>query len=153
MATVGEVETHETTVRGHDGLVDLEVGRAARQALDVDTPLLGVDVEGLEGTLLAEKLDLVDVLVAAIVTGTGVTLGVLVGHGGTESIEDGTGSDVLGGNENNGLALALDLILHDGSDLRVRVEERLLEHLLVRRGERILGVGSGHCDWSIGGEL
>lgn len=81
MATVGEVKTHETAVRRHDSLVDLEVGGRSRKALDVDTPLLRVDVEGLEGTALAEKLDLVDVLVATIVTSTGVTLRVLVGHG------------------------------------------------------------------------
>lgn len=111
MATVGEVKTHETAVRGHDGLVDLEVGGGSREALDVDTPLLGVEVEGLEGTALAEQLDLVNVLVATIVTSTGVTLGVLVGHGGAKSVEDGAGGDVLGGDENDGLALALDLIL------------------------------------------
>lgn len=111
MATVGEVKTHETTVRRHDSLVDLEVGRRSRQALDVDTPLLRVEVEGLKGTALAEKLDLVDVLVATIVTSTGVTLRVLVGHGGTKSVEDGAGGDVLGGDEDDGLALTLDLIL------------------------------------------
>lgn len=110
VTTVGEVETHETAVRGHDGLVDLEVGRAARQALDVDAPFLRVDVEGGEGTLLAEELDAVNVLVAAVVAGTGVTLGVLVAHGGAEGVKDGAGGDVLRGNEDNGLALALDLI-------------------------------------------
>lgn len=111
MATVGEVKTHETTVRRHDSLVDLEVGGRSRKALDVDTPLLRVEVEGLEGTTLAEKLDLIDVLVATIVTSTGVTLRVLVGHGRTKGVEDGTGGDVLGGDEDDGLALALDLIL------------------------------------------
>lgn len=111
VATVGEVKAHETAVRGHDGLVDLEVGRAAGQALDVDTPLVGVEVEGLEGTLLAQQLDLVNVLVAAVVAGAGVALGVLVGHGGAESVEDGPRGDVLGGDEHDGLALALDLIL------------------------------------------
>lgn len=110
VTTVGKVKTHETAVGRHDSLVDLEVGGGARQALDVDTPLLGVNVEGLEGTALAQQLDLVDVLVAAVVASTGVALGVLVGHGGAQSIEDGTGGDVLGGNENNGLALTLDLI-------------------------------------------
>lgn len=111
MATVGEVETHESAVRRHDGLVDLEVGRAAAQALNVDTPLRGVEVEGLKGTLLAEKLDLVDVLVAAIVTSAGETLRVLVGHGGAEGIENSAGGDVLGGDEDDGLALTLDLVL------------------------------------------
>lgn len=111
VTTVRKVETHETAVDGHDSLVDLEVGRAAGEGLDVDTPLLGVEVESLEGTTLAEKLDLVDVLVTTVVAGTGVTLGVLVGHGRTQSIEDGTGGDVLGGDEDDRLALTLDLCL------------------------------------------
>lgn len=101
MATVGKVKTHETAVNGHDSLVNLQVGRAAAEALDVDTPLLRVDVEGLKSTALAEQLDLVDVLVATVVTSTGETLGVLVGHGGAEGVEDGTRGDVLGGDENN----------------------------------------------------
>ena len=133
MATVGEVKTHETAVNGHDSLVDLEVGRAAGQALDVDTPLLGVKVEGLEGTVLAENLDLVDVLVATIVAGAGETLRVLVGHGGAEGIEDGTRGDVLGGDEDDGLALALDLLLHDLGDLGVGLDQALLEHLYTTR--------------------
>lgn len=111
MATVGKVKTHETAVGRHDSLVDLEVGGRSRKALDVDTPLLRVEVEGLKGTALAEKLDLIDVLVATIITSTGVTLRVLVGHGGTKGVEDGAGGDVLGGNEDDGLALTLDLIL------------------------------------------
>ena len=111
MATVGKVKTHESAVRRHDGLVNLEVGRAARQALDVDAPLRRVEVEGLKGTLLAQKLDLVNVLVAAIVASAGETLGVLVGHGGAEGIKDGAGSDVLGGDEDDGLALALNFVL------------------------------------------
>lgn len=90
VTTVGEVKTHEAAVDRHDGLIDLEVGRASGQALNVDTPLLGVDVEGLESTTLAEELNLIDMLVAAVVAGTGVTLGVLVGHGGAQSIEDGS---------------------------------------------------------------
>jgi hypothetical protein len=114
VATVGEVKAHETAVGRHDGLVDLEVGRAAAEALDVDTPLGRVEVEGLEGTALAQQLDLVNVLVAAVVAGAGQTLGVLVGHGGAQGIEDGAGGDVLGGNENNGLALTLDLIFLQG---------------------------------------
>lgn len=111
MATVRKVETHETTVRRHDSLVHLQVGRAARQALDVDTPPLRVEVEGLESSFLAEQLNAVNVLVAAIVASAGVALGVLVGHGGAEGIENGARGDVLRGNENNRLSLPLDLIL------------------------------------------
>lgn len=111
VTTVGEVKTHEAATGSHDGLVDLEVGRAATEALDIDTPLVAVEVEGLEGALLAEELDSVNVLVAAVVAGAGETLRVLVAHGGAEGIEDGTGGDVLRGDEDNGLALALDLVL------------------------------------------
>ena len=111
VTTVRKVKTHETAMDRHDSLVDLEVGRAAGESLDVNTPLLRVDVEGLEGTTLAEKLDLVDVLVATVVTGTGVTLRVLVGHGGTQGLEDSGGGEVLRGDQDNGLALTLDLAL------------------------------------------
>jgi hypothetical protein len=110
MTTVGEIQAHQPSVGGHDGLVHLEVGGAAAQALDVDTPLGRVEVESLEGTVLAQSLNLVDVLVAAIVAGAGVALRVLVGHGGAKSIEDGTGGNVLRGDEDDGLALALDLL-------------------------------------------
>jgi hypothetical protein len=109
VTTVGQVKTHEAFVRPHDGLVDLEVGRRSRQALDVDTPLLVVETKSLEGALLAEKLDGVNVLVTAVVAGTGVALRVLVGHGRTKCVEDGAGCDILGGNEEDRLALALDL--------------------------------------------
>jgi hypothetical protein len=114
MTTVGEIQAHKSAVGGHDSLVDLKVGRAAAQALNVDTPLGRVDVERLKAAVLAQGLDLVDVLVAAIVAGTGVALGVLVGHGGAEGIEDGTGRDILRGDEDDGLALALDLLLLQG---------------------------------------
>ena len=85
--------------------------RSSRQALDVDTPLLRVEVEGLKGTALAEKLDLVNVLVATIVTSTGVTLRVLVGHGRAERIENGAGGNVLGGDQEDGFTLTLDFLL------------------------------------------
>lgn len=109
VTTVGKIKTHKSVVRAHDGLVDLEVGRAARQALDVDTPLLRVATEGLESTSLAGELNGVNVLVATIVAGAGVTLGVLVAHGGSKSIEDSLGGNVLRGDEEDRLALALNL--------------------------------------------
>jgi len=79
---VREVETHKTTMGRNNGLVDLKVGRATRETLDIDTPLLGIDMEGSESATLAKKFDLVDVLIASVVTGPGVALRVFVGHGG-----------------------------------------------------------------------
>jgi hypothetical protein len=142
VATVGEVQTHQTAVGRHESLVNLEVGRASTEALNVDTPLGRVEVEGLESTLLAEKLNLVNVLVATVVPGTRKTLGVLVGHGRPEGVENGPGGDVLRGDEDDGLPLPLDLIFHDLGDLRVRVDQGLLEQLRVlsaRRGRRAPG--------------
>lgn len=109
VTAVGQVQAHEPVVGLHDGLVSLEVGRAAAQALDVDAPLLRVETKGLESTPLAEQLDLVNVLVATVVAGAGVALGVLVGHGGAKGVKDSAGCDILGGDEQDGLALALEL--------------------------------------------
>lgn len=127
VTTVREIETHQTSVRRHEGLVDLQVGRASTQGLDVDTPLGGVEAEGLKGALLAEELDPVNVLVAAVVAGAGLALGVLVGHGRAEGVEDGAGRDILRGDEDDGLPLALDLLglederVRGASDAMIRV--------------------------------
>ena len=67
--------------------------------------------------------------VTAVVAGTGVTLRVFVGHGRAERIKDGAGGDVLRGNEDDRLALPLNLITHDGCHLGIRVDQRFLEHL------------------------
>lgn len=146
MATVRQVKTHEPLVWAHDGLIDLQVGRAAAQALNVDAPFLRVKAECLKSSLLAEQLDGVNVLVSSVVTGTGVALGVLVGHGRTERIEDGTRGDVLRGDEEDRLALTLDFLLllcceyrdsvidsleayHNLSNLIVSVHQRPLHEL------------------------
>jgi hypothetical protein len=111
MATVGEIQAHQPFVRPHNSLVHLQVRRAAAQALDVDSPLLGVQTEGIESTLLAKQLNLINVLVTAIVAGAGVALGILVRHGRAKGIEHSARSDVLRSDEENGLALTLDLFL------------------------------------------
>lgn len=81
VATMGQVQAHQSIMRSHDSLVDLKVGGAATQALDVDTPFLGIAVEGLEGASLAGQFDGINVLVSTVVSGTWVPLGVFVGHG------------------------------------------------------------------------
>jgi hypothetical protein len=49
--------------------------------LYVDTPFLRVQTKGLEGTLLTESLGLVDELVSAVVTCSGISFRVLVWKG------------------------------------------------------------------------
>jgi hypothetical protein len=131
MATVGEVQTHETVVRLHDGLVDLEVGWRAREGLDVDAPSVGGQIEGLESTLLTQGLDSVNVLVAAVISGTGVTLRILVTHGRSQRIENSLGREVLRRNQHNRLLLTLDLVLNDALDLRVKRLEAVVHQRLV----------------------
>lgn len=92
-------------------MVRLQVCWAATEALYIDAPLLCIQTERREGALLAEQLNGINVLVATVVTGTRVALGVFVGHGRAKSIEDGAGGDVLRGDEEDGLALTLDLLL------------------------------------------
>jgi hypothetical protein len=55
------------------------------------------------------------VLIATIVSGSGITLRVLVGHGRAKGVEYGTGCDILGSNEDDGLALSLDFCFLEGS--------------------------------------
>merc|ERR1712130_591870 len=143
VTAVGKIKTHDTLVRAHDSLVNLQVGGRARQTLDVHAPVLRLEMESLERSPLARKLDLVDVLVTAIVPGSRVTLTVLVAHARAERVEDGTRSDVLRGDQKNGLALALDLLLHDLRDLRVSFNEGLVHEILVGLRE---GVGMGAID-------
>jgi hypothetical protein len=109
MSTVWQVKTHESLMRFHDRLVHLQVGGAATESLNIDSPFLRIEVEGLEGTGLAENLNLIDVLVPTIVTLSWVSLRILVGHGRSKSVEDGSGGNVFGGNEEDGLFLTLDL--------------------------------------------
>lgn len=129
MATVGEVKTHETLVGSHDGLVDLEVGGRAREGLDIDTPLGRVNVEGLQSTLLAQSLNAVNVLVTTIVSGARVALRVLVAHGRSQGIKNGLGGEVLRGDENDTLLLALDFVVHDGGHIGVKGLQSVLEEL------------------------
>ena len=70
---------------------------ATRVGLDVDTPLCGIEVEGLEGTLTAQNFELVDVFIAAVVPGIGETLRVLVGEDGTIGLHRSLGGQVLQG--------------------------------------------------------
>lgn len=111
MASVGKVKAHQSLVRPHDSLVCLKIGRAAAQCLDIDSPLLRVKSEGLESSCLAKQLHAIDLLVSAVVSGAWVTFGVFVGHGRTQCIEDSSGCDIFGGNEEDGFALTLDFFL------------------------------------------
>ena len=105
---MGKVKTHESLMRSHDGLIDLEIGRTATQALNIDAPFRRVKMEGSESTSLAGQLNLVDLLVSTIVSCAWVTLRVFVGHGRSQCIIDCTRGNIFGGDEVDGFSLTLD---------------------------------------------
>ena len=82
----------ERGVHGH-------VGGGTGVRLHVDAPLGLVEAVSGERAVLAEDLDLVDVLVAAVVARAGETLGVLVGEARAQSLHHGRGGEVLGRDE------------------------------------------------------
>lgn len=57
MTAMGKIKAHKSVMGFHDGLVDLEVGRTSTQALNIDTPFLGIQTVGLESTSLASQFD------------------------------------------------------------------------------------------------
>lgn len=109
VTTVWQIKTHKSFMRSHDSLVDLQIGRRTAQALHIDAPFLGVEVEGLESTSLAGQFDRIDMLVSTIVSGAWVAFRILVGHWRSQCIEDGARGDIFGGNEDNRFSLTLDL--------------------------------------------
>jgi hypothetical protein len=110
MTAVREIERENAVMNVHNGGIGVQVGRRAREGLDVDTPFLGAKVEGLERTLLAKTLCLVDVLVSSIVSLARVTFRVLVLHNTTQRIENSLRREVLRGNQVNEVLLALLLL-------------------------------------------
>lgn len=118
MSTVWEVKTHQSIMRSHDSLVDLQICRAAAESLHIDAPFVRLQVECLEGASLAGEFDGIDVLVATVVSGSRITFGVFVGHGGAESIVDSAGGDVLRGNQKNRFSLSLNLFFLVAKSIR-----------------------------------
>ena len=81
MTTMRQIQTHKSVMRSHQGLIYLEICRTPTQALNVDTPLLRVQVKCFECSLLTCELDGIDVLVTTVVSCSRVPFGVLIGHG------------------------------------------------------------------------
>lgn len=111
MSTVRQVQAHQSLMWPHDCLIDLQISWTAAERLHIHTPLFRVQAECFQSALLAEQFHCVNVLVATVVPCSWIALGVLVRHGRSKSIEDGSGGDILGSNKEDRLSLALDLLL------------------------------------------
>ncbi len=69
--------------------------RPTRVGLHIDAPHGRVEAVEGEGALLAEALNLVNVLVASIVARPGQALGILVGEDGSVCLHHGDGGVIL----------------------------------------------------------
>lgn len=124
---MGEIKAHKTLMGLHDSLVNLEVCRGTRKGLNVDTPFVSGNTEGIESALLAESLDAINVLVTTVITGARIALGIFVAHGSSQGIKNRLGGQVLRGNKNNGFTLTGDFIINYSLNFRIKVNEAVLE--------------------------
>mmetsp|Transcript_23338 Transcript_23338/g.28922 ORF Transcript_23338/g.28922 Transcript_23338/m.28922 type:complete len:237 (+) Transcript_23338:808-1518(+) len=121
-------EAHDAATGRHKTRVHGKVGRAARERLHVDRPLLGVGTEGLKSALLAKELYLVDDLIATVIAASGVSLGVLVGEAGAKGLHDSLGREVLARNELNSIDLSSALLGDKGGHLGVDLADIAVGH-------------------------
>mmetsp|Transcript_4311 Transcript_4311/g.19240 ORF Transcript_4311/g.19240 Transcript_4311/m.19240 type:complete len:282 (-) Transcript_4311:28-873(-) len=125
VAAVGQVEAHDPVVGVEERGVHGHVGGGTGVRLHVDAPLGLVEAVSGERAVLAEDLDLVDVLVTAVVARAGETLGVLVGEARAQSLHHGRGGEVLGRDELDAADLTELLLLDELVDLGIGILEGL----------------------------
>ena len=68
MTTIRKVQAHNAAVRPNQSSVDSKVGRRARIGLNVDTPSAWIQAESRSGTIMGQKLNLVNNFIATIVS-------------------------------------------------------------------------------------
>lgn len=68
LSTIGQVQAHDAVMRLEYSCVGSKVSRRTRVWLDVDAPLLWVQVKGLQSSLLTQKLDLVNHFCSTVVS-------------------------------------------------------------------------------------
>jgi hypothetical protein len=75
----------------------------SRVGLNIDGPFLRIQVESLQGALLAEQFCPVDIFVSTIIPSSGLPFRVLIGHTGPQSSHYRCRSEVLRSNKLNSL--------------------------------------------------
>ena len=133
VAALVQRERHQRVARLHHRRVDGHVRLRSRVRLDVRV----LRAEQLLRAVDRELLDLVDHLAAAVVAAAGIALGVLVRRHRADGLEHGGPREVLGGDQLDLPALALELVAEQARDLGVELVEprvlQLLEGRLLRR--------------------
>ena len=68
MSSIGKIQAHDAAMRLQECVVDSNVGWGAGVRLHVDTPLSGVQAKGFQGSLLGKPFQVIDVLIATIIS-------------------------------------------------------------------------------------
>lgn len=113
MAAVREIQRHYPVEWLQQASVHCEVGWGAREGLHVHAPLFRLQLEGFQGSLLAECFDHVDVLGPAVVALAGVPFRVLAIQHSREGFQDGLRAVVLTRNQIQTFGLAVFFAFYD----------------------------------------
>ena len=95
MASRRKIQTHHAATRSQQTRVHSQVARRSGIGLNVHAPLFRIQMISSQSTLLAQLFDLVDVLVASVITMTRISLRVFVRQTRTQALHNSSGSEVL----------------------------------------------------------
>lgn len=70
LAPIGQVQPHDSVMGLQEGRVGGQISRRARVRLHIDSPLRGIQVEGLQGPALTQQLNFIHYLCASVVPAT-----------------------------------------------------------------------------------
>jgi hypothetical protein len=119
MSAMREAHAQYRVPRRQQGEVRRQVGLRPSVRLHIGV----VGAEELPGPVARDVLDDVDLLATAVVALAGQAFSVLVGENGAGRLEHRGRREVLRRDELDGAALALELSLAGGRDLRIRLRE------------------------------
>src|SRR6202012_1346025 len=115
MAAGGQIQTHEGVARRKQGIEDFLIGVGARMGLHI-----GVGrAEQLAGAVDGDLLDDIDIFAAAVIALAGIALGILVGQDRALRFQHRLGNDVLGRDQLDLVALAVQLVLNRIEDVGI----------------------------------
>mmetsp|Transcript_18377 Transcript_18377/g.31204 ORF Transcript_18377/g.31204 Transcript_18377/m.31204 type:complete len:519 (-) Transcript_18377:271-1827(-) len=112
MTSTGQIQAHDPGMRRKKGRVHGKVCRTATVRLNIHTPFLLIEAEGLQCPILAEILHFVNDLVSAVVAISWLSLRVFVGQSRAQALHDSARGEVFGGNEFDAPGLSCLFLLH-----------------------------------------
>ena len=125
MSAVREVHAEDPVARLQQRRIHGHIRLRAGVRLDVCV----VRAEQPRHTLDRQTLDLIDVLAAAVVARAGIALGVFVRQVAANSLHDGLTREILGRDQLQMVALALQLARHGSIQLRVCLHQVCIIHI------------------------